>query len=114
MDKRRKARRLVGRFYSTVLVFKEIDIFREAREIEEQKAIRAQRPKIQTQFADLKRGLSVVSDEEWENIPEVGNLTKKRKVRDFGRTYAVPDSIIVSDRNRSSVENSLDVRQQEV
>ncbi|KAF8509992.1 PRP1 splicing factor, N-terminal-domain-containing protein [Hysterangium stoloniferum] len=94
MDKRRKARR-------------------EAREAEEQKAIRAQRPKIQTQFADLKRGLSVVTDEEWENIPEVGNLTKKRKVRDFGKTYAVPDSIIVGDRDRSSMESSLDARQQE-
>ncbi|KAF8583123.1 hypothetical protein K439DRAFT_1653578 [Ramaria rubella] len=94
MDKRRKARR-------------------EAREAEEQKAMRAQRPKIQTQFADLKRALSVVTDEQWENIPEVGNLTKKRKIRDLGRTYAVPDSVIVGDRDRGGLENSLDVRQQQ-
>lgn len=91
-----------------------IDTSREAREAEEQKAIRAQRPKIQTQFADLKRALSVVTDEQWENIPEVGNLTKRRKIRDLGRTYAVPDSVIVSDRDRAGLENSLDVRQQQV
>ena len=89
-------------------------MYREAREVEEQKAIRAQRPKIQTQFADLKRALSVVTDEQWESIPEVGNLTKKRKIRDLGRTYAVPDSVIVGDRDRGGLENSLDVRQQEV
>ncbi|GJJ13502.1 hypothetical protein Clacol_007756 [Clathrus columnatus] len=94
MDQRRKARR-------------------EAREIEEQKAIRAQRPKIQQQFADLKRALSVVSDAEWEGIPEVGNLTKRRKVRDFGKTYAVPDSVIVGDRDRGGFENALDPRQQD-
>ncbi|KIJ43896.1 hypothetical protein M422DRAFT_75492 [Sphaerobolus stellatus SS14] len=93
MDLRRKARR-------------------EAREAEEAKAVRAQRPKIQQQFSDLKRALSSVTDEQWENIPEVGNLTKKRKVRDFGRTFAVPDSVIVGDRDRGVMETSLDERQQ--
>jgi len=74
----------------------------------------AQQPKIQTQFADLKRALSVVTDEQWERIPDVGNLTKKPKVPDFGKTYAVPDSVIVGDRNRAGFANSLDIRQQKV
>lgn len=56
----------------------------------------------------------MVTDEQWENIPEVGNLTKRRKIRDLGRTYAVPDSVIVGDRDRGGLENSLDVRQQQV
>lgn len=54
---------------------------------------------IKEQFADLKRGLSVVSQEEWANIPEVGDLTKRNKrarilQQQQQRFYAVPDSII--------------------
>ncbi|KIY64980.1 hypothetical protein CYLTODRAFT_492693 [Cylindrobasidium torrendii FP15055 ss-10] len=93
MDSRRKARR-------------------EAREQEEMAKHRAERPKIQQQFADLKRGLSAVTDNEWESIPEVGNLTrKKRKVQE--RTYAIPDSVLVGDRGKGEYENALDPTQQE-
>ncbi|KAF5378077.1 hypothetical protein D9615_007629 [Tricholomella constricta] len=85
---------------------------REAQEQLELAKHRAERPKIQQQFADLKRGLSAVTDDEWENIPEVGNLTRKKRRRDE-RTFAVPDSIIVGDRSKNEYENSLDTRQQE-
>lgn len=74
---------------------------------------RAERPKIQQQFADLKRGLSVVTDEEWESIPEVGNLTRRKRKRDE-RSFVVPDSVVVGDTNRGQYENSLDARQQAV
>ncbi|TFK61343.1 hypothetical protein BDN72DRAFT_965230 [Pluteus cervinus] len=87
---------------------------RTKREVAEQEALnkhRAERPKIQQQFADLKRGLSAVTDEEWENIPEVGNLTRKKRRRDE-RSFVVPDSIIVGDRSRNEYENALDARQQ--
>ena len=87
--------------------------YREAREQEELAKHRAERPKIQQQFADLKRGLAAVSDTEWENIPEVGNLTRKKR-RKEERTFAVPDSVIVGDRTKGEYENSLDPRQQEV
>jgi hypothetical protein len=50
---------------------------REAHENAELAKHHAERPKIQQQFADLKRGLAVVTDEEWESIPEVGDLTWK-------------------------------------
>ncbi|KAI0788615.1 PRP1 splicing factor, N-terminal-domain-containing protein [Abortiporus biennis] len=85
---------------------------REAREDEELAKHRAERPKIQQQFADLKRGLSVVTDEEWENIPEVGNLTRKKRKRDE-RSFVVPDSVIIGDRSKGEYENALDSRQQE-
>ncbi|KAH7921622.1 hypothetical protein BV22DRAFT_1132130 [Leucogyrophana mollusca] len=85
---------------------------REARENAELAKHRAERPKIQQQFADLKRGLSVVTDSEWESIPEVGNLTRKKRRRDE-RTFAVPDSVIVGDRAKTEYENSLDTRQQQ-
>lgn len=90
-----------------------IFLSREARENAEVAKHRAERPKIQQQFSDLKRGLSVVTDEEWENIPEVGNLTRKKRRRDE-RSFAVPDSVIVGDRSKSEYENSLDSRQQQV
>ena len=86
---------------------------REARENAELAKHRAERPKIQQQFADLKRGLAVVTDEEWENIPEVGNLTRKKRKRDE-RSFVVPDSVIVGDRSKTEYENALDARQQEV
>ncbi|KAF9519699.1 hypothetical protein BS47DRAFT_1375004 [Hydnum rufescens UP504] len=73
MDERRKARR-------------------EAREAAERERYLAERPKLQTQFADLKRGLSVVTDAEWENLPECASC-----------------------RSRSGeMVNSLDARQQEL
>jgi len=86
---------------------------REAQEQAELAKHRAERPKIQQQFADLKRGLSSVTDEEWENIPEVGNLTRKKRRREE-RSFVVPDSVIVGDRGKNDYENSLDTRQQEV
>ena len=86
---------------------------REAQEQAELAKHRAERPKIQQQFADLKRGLSSVTDEEWENIPEVGNLTRKKRRREE-RSFVVPDSVIVGDRGKNEYESSLDSRQQEV
>lgn len=86
---------------------------REAREEADLAKHRAERPKLQQQFADLKRGLSVVTDAEWENIPEVGNLTRKKRRKDE-RSFVVPDSVIVGDRAKGEYENSLDSMQQEV
>ncbi|KAF8876396.1 PRP1 splicing factor, N-terminal-domain-containing protein [Infundibulicybe gibba] len=85
---------------------------REAQENLELAKHRAERPKIQQQFADLKRGLSSVTDEEWENIPEVGNLTRKKRRREE-RSFVVPDSVLVGDRSKNEYENSLDAREQQ-
>jgi pre-mRNA-processing factor 6 len=84
---------------------------REVREQEELAKFRSERPKIQTQFVDLKRNLSAVTTEEWENLPEVGNLTRKKRKRDE-RTFAVPDSILVGDREKNQYESSLDPSQE--
>ena len=85
---------------------------REAREEAELAKHRAERPKLQQQFVDLKRGLAAVTDEEWTNIPEVGNLTRKKRKRDFERSWAVPDSVIVGNRASTEYESSLDANQQ--
>ncbi|KAG7093896.1 hypothetical protein E1B28_007534 [Marasmius oreades] len=92
MDARRKARR-------------------EAQEQAELAKYRAERPKIQQQFSDLKRGLSAVTDEEWESIPEVGNLTRRKRPK-YERSFVIPDSVIVGDRTKNEYESSLDSRQQ--
>src|SRR5690242_6724044 len=86
----------------------------EARANDVLSAHRAERPKIQQQFADLKRGLSAVTDEEWEGIPEVGNLTRRKRQRNYERTYVVPDSVIVGDRVKGEYESSLDGGQMRV
>ncbi|KAG9993845.1 hypothetical protein KCU78_g18703, partial [Aureobasidium melanogenum] len=60
MDKRRRARR-------------------EERERKEREEYERNNPKIQQQFADLKRELGGLTDEDWQNIPEVGDLTGKNR-----------------------------------
>ncbi|SRR6266540_4632805 len=95
MDERRKARR-------------------EAREKEELEKYRAERPKIQQQFADLKRGLAVVTDSEWANLPDVGDLVgknrKKTNLRE--RYYALPDSLLEKAREENKYVTTLDAQQQ--
>ncbi|KAI3128851.1 hypothetical protein CBS147330_5339 [Penicillium roqueforti] len=91
MDKRRRARR-------------------EAREKAEQLEYERNNPKIQHQFADLKRTLASVSQEEWANLPEVGDLTGKNrrdKQNARQRHYAVPDSVIAGARDSAQYGTTI-------
>ncbi|OJJ43306.1 hypothetical protein ASPZODRAFT_28606 [Penicilliopsis zonata CBS 506.65] len=91
MDKRRRARR-------------------EAREVEERDEYERKNPKIQQQFADLKRSLAAVSEDEWANLPEVGDLTgKNRRAKQNlrQRFYAVPDSVLASARDSTQFETTI-------
>ena len=132
MDRRRKLRRLVllylhvpcnlfplGKTYclSKTLVGNEqiTDLrngryFREAREAQERKDYEANNPKIQQQFADLKRSLASVTDEDWANIPEVGDLTGKNRRNKQNlrqRFYAVPDSVIAGARDSTQFDTTV-------
>ncbi|KAH8676735.1 putative Pre-mRNA-splicing factor prp1 [Tricladium varicosporioides] len=124
MDRRRKARRLVSPsfcpLYYTVtngLSFLQIDeqitdvsTYREAREKAEQEEYERNNPKIQQQFADLKRALGTVSDEDWANLPEVGDLTGKNRRNKQAlrqRFYAVPDSVIAGARDASELGTTV-------
>ena len=85
-------------------------IFREAREAQERADYEANNPKIQQQFADLKRGLASVSEEDWANIPEAGDLTRKNKrtkTNARNRFYAVPDSVIAGARDSTQMDTSV-------
>lgn len=115
MDKRRKVRRLVYPYHLFTLFLPTSSPFipklveqitdryyftnREAREQAEQDEYERQNPKISHQFADLKRGLENVTEEQWANLPEVGDLTgKNRRNRQarHERFYAVPDSVLAA------------------
>ncbi|KAF2819620.1 hypothetical protein CC86DRAFT_362569 [Ophiobolus disseminans] len=93
MDKRRRARR-------------------EAREQQERDEYEANNPKIQAQFADLKRALGGVSEEEWAALPEVGDMTGKQKrareaSRANARSYAVPDSVLNAAAKSGELDTSI-------
>ncbi len=83
---------------------------REIRERKEREAYERDNPKIQQQFADLKRALSTVSDEEWAHLPEVGDLTgKNRRSRQNlrQRFYAVPDSVLAGARDAMQLDTTV-------
>ena len=91
MDKRRKARR-------------------EAREKAEREEYERNNPKIQQQFADLKRALGTINDEEWAALPEVGDLTGKNKRNRQAmrqRFYAVPDSVLSAARDTGEMGTTV-------
>jgi pre-mRNA-processing factor 6 len=129
MDRRRKMRRLVflsnshpsnpfGKtnglsfpsFEEQIADLNLVDAHREAREKLEREEYERNNPKIQQQFADLKRSLATVSDEDWANIPEVGDLTgKNRRAKQNlrQRFYAVPDSVLAGARDATQFETSV-------
>ncbi|KAJ1020082.1 hypothetical protein NDA16_004362 [Ustilago loliicola] len=87
--------------------------FREAREREERERARVEKPKIGAQFADLKRGLSSVTEDEWASLTESGSVTgkkrkaaAKREARNT-RSFAISDTILVGNRDRNAVESAL-------
>jgi pre-mRNA-processing factor 6 len=134
MERRRKARRLVHSIPSAFLFPTQSPILketrglylsalyeqitdmspapssREAREQQERDEYDRNNPKITQQFADLKRSLATVSDEDWANIPDVGDLTgKNRRAKQNlrQRFYAVPDSVIAGARDSTQFETSV-------
>jgi pre-mRNA-processing factor 6 len=85
---------------------------REAREQKERDEYEKNNPKIQLQFADLKRALGGVSEEEWAALPEVGDMTgKAKRAREArmanARSYAVPDSVIQAANSSGQLETSI-------
>lgn len=131
MDRRRKMRRLVElscrpsvgpsaawkqmvysrhAFGGQITDLRFLHAYREARERKEREEYERNNPKIQQQFADLKRALSTVSDEDWANLPEVGDLTgKNRRTKQAlrQRFYAVPDSVIAGARDATQFDTNV-------
>ncbi|TKY87772.1 hypothetical protein EX895_003353 [Sporisorium graminicola] len=87
--------------------------FREAKEREEREKARAEKPQIQAQFADLKRGLSTITEDQWASLTESGSVTGKRRKAAAKRearntqSFAISDTILVGARDRNAVEAAL-------
>ncbi|KAJ5745625.1 RNA-processing protein HAT helix [Penicillium odoratum] len=125
MDRRRKIRRLVtlpippassscssGQAPVVWIEYRleSFTTYREAREQQEREEYERKNPKIQQQFADLKRSLAAVSEEDWSNLPEVGDLTgKNRRAKQNlrQRFYAVPDSVIAGARDAGQFDTTI-------
>ncbi|KAI4906190.1 hypothetical protein J4E90_010773 [Alternaria incomplexa] len=130
MDKRRRARRLVpplsftlcpfpsplsllSKYSSCVFPRTDTDVRpREAREQQERDEYERNNPKIQLQFADLKRALGGVSEEEWAALPEVGDMTgKAKRAREArlanSRSYAVPDSVLAAASKSGELDTTI-------
>ena len=59
---------------------------------------RAERPKIQDQFADLKRELAGVPESAWDAIPDVGDHTLKLKQKKKAEQYTpMTDALLQVD-----------------
>ncbi|XP_026191354.1 pre-mRNA-processing factor 6 [Cyclospora cayetanensis] len=80
---------------------------REARLKEEIAKLRAEKPTIHQQFADLKKGLATVTQEEWESIPDIGDYTLKRKQKKQQLLTPASDRGLLEARNRESFSNSI-------
>eukprot|EP00741_Cyanophora_paradoxa_P005336 tig00000880_g5175.t1 len=81
---------------------------REAKAAEESERQRKEKPKIQQQFADLKRGLAQLSDSDWANIPEVGDHRPRKKT--FEKYTPAPDSLLEAARQENERVTALDPR----
>ncbi|CAG7718069.1 unnamed protein product [Allacma fusca] len=69
---------------------------------------RQERPKIQQQFSDLRRDLSNVTEDDWNNIPEVGDSRNKKQRNPRAEKFTpLPDSVLSSNLGGESV-SSLD------
>lgn len=85
----------------------------EVREKAEQDIFKKEAAKASERFSDLKRALSTVTEDQWENLPEVGDLTRKYKrqrklQQQQTRFYNVPDSLLTNSQNQGEIEASID------
>lgn len=63
---------------------------------------------VPNQFADLKRSLATVTEDQWLNIPEAGDITRSNKrqrieEQQLRKTYAAPDTLISNQLNLSKL-----------
>jgi len=82
---------------------------RETRIKEELHKYREKKPSIQRQFADLKRSLVQMSQDDWAGIPEAGSIAKRKKA-EVERYSAVPDSLLDKAKAESEATLMPDVR----
>lgn len=83
---------------------------REERYKLELSKLRAEKPTLNQQFSDLKRGLNTVSQEEWESIPDIGDYSLKSKQKKARTLAPAPDSLLLQAHSMTQTSGSLDSR----
>ena len=78
---------------------------REKTEKEQLEKYNRENPNYSKQLAELKRGLSTITENEWEGIPDIGDYSIKRKKQDIWTP--VPDSLIIQQMGTGH-SNSVD------
>lgn len=87
--------------------------YREAKLKKELERYRQERPKIQQQFSDLKRDLASVTEDDWKNIPEVGDARNKRQRNPRPERFTpMPDSLLAKAGITGDTVAVIDPRQQ--
>ena len=79
---------------------------RETRLKKELEKIRAEKPPISEQFADVKRELAKMTPEEWMSIPEIGDYRLKKAKRE--KYVPVPDRVIEAGRREMETTTSIE------
>ncbi len=69
---------------------------REKKLKEDIEKYRKENPKITEQFADLKRKLAHISEDEWNAIPDIGDYTRHKKNKmEVGQLSLTPSPLVV-------------------
>lgn len=83
--------------------------YRETREAAEIEKYRQERPKIQQQFSDLKRELTKVSEDEWLNIPDVGDArNRKQRLAGLREKYTPMSDRMLAEGMGAGTTTSID------
>ncbi|EFA84027.1 TPR repeat-containing protein [Heterostelium album PN500] len=82
---------------------------REEKEREQMEMDRMSRPKIQQQLAEYKLGLAAVSLDEWMNLPDGGDISRKAVKKQREIYVPVPDSLIERARQENESYSVLQV-----
>ncbi|TID28363.1 hypothetical protein CANINC_002541 [Pichia inconspicua] len=81
--------------------------------VAEEESVSQSIAKISEQFQDVKQELASISPEQWENLPESGDFTRRNKrlrqeLQSQQRFYRNSDMIAVDLKNSDNIELSLD------
>lgn len=82
---------------------------RESRLKDEIEKYRIENPKITEQFADIKRKLAEISNDEWEAIPDIGDYSMKNKNKRPQFYSPAPDSLLATAAARNEKDTSIGI-----
>ncbi|KAK9825509.1 hypothetical protein WJX74_002649 [Apatococcus lobatus] len=82
---------------------------RESRLKDEIEKYRIENPKITEQFADIKRKLAEISNDEWEGIPDIGDYSMKNKNKRPQFYSPAPDSLLATAAARNEKDTSIGI-----